>query len=631
MRQCTKSTKAFLWIGITFGIAFCNALSCSADASIEWEVLNRYRLFDYQNDNQLRSPGDSAAIFRRITGGPNESTWQTPEKWFEKIAAMESPVGHHHGPWSEASGKYRKDFVELPDKVALRAAVKLDGLDLRWNDQECVWLINGVTVDKQLCGKSFEREDFPSSGGTVSVKHANTEIASVFVKPKLIIILGLGDSYAAGEGAPDVPTVWHRHPYPSNWPPNGKEDVGDYVKTGARWWSNRCDRSFRSYQSLIALYRATTEKHSVVSFVHLACSGAEIVDGLLSPQRFPPGHQVEGCVPPRDRADEDSKEECDVQYSQLHAAVDLLCQTRSESLSKEKIEEIRQPLKGLKHGPTQWKWTTDLITCPQLRQVDQVLLSIGGNDIGFSGIIAWALLPAQTRLKVFPFNHLGQWVVNMAQKEGQAIPPYARADKKEAAMSAHERITELPKRYEALSSALRIILGGSSQKIVLNQYPNPLYEVKDRFCDDVAYSEENNAWEATRILLPKRFQIGKWQVNLTRGEAEDIVRYDIAGLNKTIAEAATKFEWKVAPLEDDMIGHGWCVGRDVKLIPFGEVDQWNSYALNERYIRTSNDSFLSQWPDKDRENGFNGTFHPNAQGYAAIAKGVLKASRKSLD
>jgi len=628
MELTVKRIRKTLILTLLLEILCNNVAISSASVQIEWEVLNRYRVFDYEDGSKRRSPKDSAAMLSPFLIQKNGLRPETTEEWLNRVSVLPSPLGSHSGPWIEETALYEKDFVEPPKHFFLRAKITDNDSSVRFSDQECSWRTAGIEV-KQSCDKPFEQEDFDSDGATLSVFGADTELASVFVKPRLIIILGLGDSYAAGEGTPDVPTIWRTQTPHKYWPPRNKESVSDYVHSGAKWWSNRCDRSFHSYQNLVALHRAASEQQSFIAFVHLACSGAEIIDGVLAPQRFPPGHKVGDCLPPKDRSDSDIREDCDVPYSQLHAAARLLCLDQVTSLPAPLISAIRAPLNSLRNGKGQWKWTTDLITCSQIRPVEQVLLSIGGNDIGFSGIIASVLMPTSTRIPK-PIGYLGQWVVDIARKEGKAVCPYARADKKCDVMEADLRIKELPMRYEALKRALEPILRVRSEQVILNQYPNPLYCTRTILCGDKQYSEKNGAWEATQVLLPKDAQIGKWQINLTQGEAEEVDGHNVKALNKTITAAGNRNHWKIAPLESVMIEHGWQTGKDVALMAYTDLAQWKPNASHTRFIRTSNDSFLTQWPSKERENGFNGTFHPNAQGYAAMAHGVLQLIQQTL-
>jgi hypothetical protein len=75
-----------------------------------------------------------------------------------------------------------------------------------------------------------------------------------------LLIVSLGDSFASGEGAPDVP--------------------GGPL---ARWQAKRCHRSSFAAPAVAAKAIENADPHSVVTFVHVACSGAAIASGILGP------------------------------------------------------------------------------------------------------------------------------------------------------------------------------------------------------------------------------------------------------------------------------------------------------------------------------------------------------------
>ncbi len=77
------------------------------------------------------------------------------------------------------------------------------------------------------------------------------------------LIVGIGDSNGSGEGTPDRPE--------------------DYRK--AVWVNKQCHRSGNSHQALTAKKIEQANKKTSVTFRHLACSGAQIEDGLLKPYR----------------------------------------------------------------------------------------------------------------------------------------------------------------------------------------------------------------------------------------------------------------------------------------------------------------------------------------------------------
>ena len=90
----------------------------------------------------------------------------------------------------------------------------------------------------------------------------------VVVRDRLIV--SIGDSVAAGEGVPETPSFFGQ----------------------AIWQSARCHRSSRAGVARAARQIEDDDGYSSVTFVHLACSGASVGEGLLEP--YP------GAVPPRD-------------------------------------------------------------------------------------------------------------------------------------------------------------------------------------------------------------------------------------------------------------------------------------------------------------------------------------------
>ena len=184
-----------------------------------------------------------------------------------------------------------------------------------------------------------------------------------------LLIAGLGDSIASGEGNPDRPVLLanegfcfrsylgaggqyfrpSRAGFTGSRACDGTVDVSgaltaNWQKRGAQWLYAPCHRSLYSYQVRTALALAVANPHIAVTFLPLACTGATIEDGLLNKQNArdcPPASsdvRCRGSVPP--------------QLAQLKA---LLANAARVAPS---------------------------------RKLDLMLLSIGANDIDFSGLVA---------------------------------------------------------------------------------------------------------------------------------------------------------------------------------------------------------------------------------------------------
>lgn len=134
---------------------------------------------------------------------------------------------------------------------------------------------------------------------------ALSDTQTVTVQDRLIV--SLGDSVASGEALPDVPSF-----------------------DRAIWQSARCHRSARAGPALAAAQIERDDPHSSVTFVHLACSGAQVRHGLLG------GYG--GVEPPP-----------------------------SEPALAPQVRELNH--------------------IADVRPVDAVLISIGANDLGFAPIV----------------------------------------------------------------------------------------------------------------------------------------------------------------------------------------------------------------------------------------------------
>jgi PKD repeat protein len=106
----------------------------------------------------------------------------------------------------------------------------------------------------------FPRQGFYVVSLTVSDAAGQVSIDTQRIWVKDYLIVALGDSYGAGEGAPDVNAQ------------NGKD---------ATWQDPICHRSAQAPAARAALWLENASAQSSVTFIHLACSGAKVDEGLL--------------------------------------------------------------------------------------------------------------------------------------------------------------------------------------------------------------------------------------------------------------------------------------------------------------------------------------------------------------
>jgi hypothetical protein len=607
-----------------------------AAPQIEWEVANRFRAFDYLGEDDTEDRKLGVERFESYRVRPEDVSMQG---WAARVLRQGSPYSNgNSGPWRERRGKanpgYDQNFVELPERMIVRVRLTDDG---RVVAGACVWSIDGAAQDPRPCSDA-STIDIKASGSQVAVVLDGGAPLAMDVRPKLRIVVGFGDSYAAGEGSPDRPTSWKKRTKPGkSWQLMSRSEINGFVDQPAGWMSPRCNRSFWSSQHMLALRMASDDPHSVVSFVHLACAGAEVVDGLLAPQRMAPGHP-RGCKHDPKATDVDVR--CDVPQSQVAAAVDLLCRrpTRKILSGAPELVDVLAPLQKLNYARDQVGWV-EASVCPpgEMRSIETVLLGVGGNDMGFYGVIAWGLAPIKSRHPLFhgvldALYGLGRNKVSAVCPRHESYGGAKEACRNPAKLTAQERMGELTARYDALRIAMGRFLGVSGSQVILGQYPNPMAS-STGLCANPPRSTDNNQWSA--IYLGRDLPLwlfGKpnpLQVNLTEYEANEVNRYVVPRLAEVMSDYAVSVGWKTAATSGSMSARGWCVGGSGPLMPPSQASRWNGLADTGRRIRTLNDAFLSQWPgQEDRDDGMSGGLHPNVQGYAAMADAMVESLLK---
>lgn len=176
---------------------------------------------------------------------------------------------------------------------------------------------------------------FPEDGRyrvtlTVEGARGSTDSHTETIEVKDYLIVAMGDSNAAGEGNPDsefdVDLTWNPLDLFVEFEP-------------PEWWDARCHRSLTSGPVIAASRIEAADPHSSVTFFSYACSGAGIRNGLTS--------SYGGIDNPNDLPD---------LPPQVDAVAAALC------------------------GRTVcWE--------PEDRQIDAVFMSVGINDLGFSGVV----------------------------------------------------------------------------------------------------------------------------------------------------------------------------------------------------------------------------------------------------
>ncbi len=168
------------------------------------------------------------------------------------------------------------------------------------------------------------------------------------------LIVGLGDSYAAGEGNPDIPAQFTQGRKERDFLPDLlKLDIPAAIKgtrrprrdegkeAEARWLDKRCHRSMYSYQFKTALQLALSNPRQAITYVSYSCSGA---------------------------------------------TTDEIFKTKAKAIEgggrvEVQLDSLREVLSNGNR---------------EMREIDYLLLSTGGNDIKFGPLVAYAMLSGKS-------------------------------------------------------------------------------------------------------------------------------------------------------------------------------------------------------------------------------------------
>jgi hypothetical protein len=486
-------------------------------------------------------------------------------------------------------------------------------------EYNCEWLVNDGVPVTAPCDDSVVLDIPWPRGGSVTVGVQGEAGLATDIAIKDLLIVGMGDSFASGEGNPDVPvafsgTARNRNIYPRRARNDGGGD--------AQWLDDICHRSLYGHQLRAALQIAIEHPQAAVTFLGYACSGASVDEGILGPQE--------------------------------HAAYVSDASTGSISAVKgsSKDTQLRYLLRDLcteKPAQQNGSWT-----CPggrYRRGVDFLLLSVGGNDIGFSSLVGWATLRDGASAKLAKFF-------------GATVPP---------SQFASNMQKKLPGNYARLAKAIEQAvplrngdLPFDPSRVVLSSYPDILADELGQACPAGEYGGPEDIYPANQSLD----YFSSWLVVTPKRLAA--AHDQLSRLQQRMGELAGDHGWTFAGRaygDKPFIGHGFCArsverigdpaeqlimpcvgkaarstatcsqswsGKQREWRPYDPERQNFPYALRQRWVRTFNDAYLAinqkvltregQIDEQASQAVFSettGAMHPTAEGHAAMADAIL--------
>lgn len=593
---------------------------------IDWEVKSRFRLFrreaDFQRHVIANHAGNQLAaehILERDTGGRGWAQSQVDHLCVNAAGSLLETCDRDGERENYLAPKTHLVVARLTGAVPPGAT--------------CNWSFDDGTVPpKQAnapCSQpvtqrlAYGKPTIAAVGITRPDNSVDSVSAEIEVRD--LLIAGMGDSVAAGEGNPDRPVALADEGFcfrrflgaargeyfrPSRLGYKGDKacddtttgsptSASDWNSHAARWMSAACHRSLYGYQLRTALALATENKQVAVTFLPLACTGATIEAGLFGSQGAsdcPLTGRCAGTVPP-----------------QIEQLQDLLNKARKDMPA---------------------------------RKLDLVLLTVGANDIKFSGLVADVIISAGVERTLF--NQGGQL----------ATVPQAQA--------ILDR--DFPNNFVKLRNALKPLVGGNLSRVVYVSYGHPAMDGgepctggRDGLDIHPAFTaDEKRLKNVTDFVLTKflprvkalaRCEAGARCTSPATDSMTFVDAHQAEFANHGICSRSNddpQFDIECFSSEGKNFESDPVAGATAPLVCSMRPSEFRPYAPRARWIRTANDSYFTAmtyprglsstmqpsnihdatWGAMSAVYG--GAFHPSAEGHAAMADAALPAAREAL-
>ena len=597
----------------------------TAEISISWEVKNRFRLFRYESDflrhvDAERGDGIVAAEQRlaRATDGQGWARTMLNGLCVDASGRLLETC--------ERDGEKEAYLAPTDHRVGVVVQHALPGASCAWTFENGEDPAQAVTVPceeevrlRVRYGRpTLATADIPLADGTI--RRATAEILV-----RDLLIAGLGDSIASGEGNPDraialtdegfcfrrfLGTARSDYYRPGRAGYRGNRsceasaasaatDQQDWAKHRARWMNAACHRSLYGYQVRTALALAVQEPHVAVTFLPLACTGARIGRGLLDAQ----------------------------------GASEIVCPQRGSC-----PRTVPAQLIALRDAlATARRQRPD-------RSLDLVLLTIGANDIHFSEVVANGILDRSAERVVF--------------ERGGLIASVEEADSALA--------SRLPADFARMRAALKTLVG-DLKRVVFVSYSNPALNPEGTACPsgrngfDIhpAFAVNGELVRRANEFVDRRFLPAIKALALCQGgaicnEAADRMTFVDAHQSAFAehgfcaqSESDPSFDQECFARDGQSFHNSPVEGAAQPLRCGRSVREFRAYAPRARWIRTANDSYFAAmtYPEglgpaqpadiHDATWGvasavYGGAVHPTAEGHAAMAQAALPQVRSVL-
>lgn len=402
--------------------------------------------------------------------------------------------------------------------------------------------------------------------------------------------------------------------YPSGSP----EFLAAFEKRKARWFSADCHRSQYGYPFRVGIQLALENRHRSVTLVSLACSGAQFSEGLFMEMAAREGKIAKV-------------------RAQLDQLSDLMC--RGGAASRTVNAAYQLPMYDLGSTKVENR-TVNMRWCPpaqRKRPIDLVLMSVGGNDVGFGALVLYAM--TESAADIAP-------IVGLVGHQMRFTPIISRA-----------YLAHLDKRMKAVKDALHDGFAVAPDRVVQNAYEPIHFDERGAVCgaEPTLGMDVNPKFKLSQVRIGEVGEFFKDLVKQLECTNSSRRRNDCpanlatgSGTGFTlVTEQQVKFARRgiCARNPRNVAADGTYMQMPRKTSedfqPYSPAD-WTPYASHWRLFRTPNDVFLTANTHKEGLSPFDilqpsyvglisGAVHPTAEAHAMVADTVMAHARKVLD
>ncbi|MES2750267.1 MAG: hypothetical protein V4661_02740 [Pseudomonadota bacterium] len=595
------------------------------EMQISWEVRNRFRLFREERDFTLQA---GALTGQTILASEQALATQSDGRGWARNTLSRlciDAAGRVTEPCTRDNVK--ESYLtpaDHPVTMRLTGAVPVGAT--------CAWTIGDGDPPRKStldCNEPINLRVPYGRPTPVTVEVSSGPDAPLTVTTDIavrdIFIAGLGDSVASGEGNPDRPVAladdgfcfrsylggaagMYFRPGRASFKGARACDTSDgtslqsWQRAGAQWFSPACHRSLYSYQTRTAIALAVQNPQIAVTYLPLACTGATIADGLLGPQRA---------------------RECAITKNGLN------CQGSVDA----QLTDLREALgAAARRQPG--------------RQLDLVLLSIGANDIDFSGLVADVIVESSTERALS--RRTG--VLNSVDQARTTLQ------------------RELPQGFSKLRQALKPLVGGDLSRVVFVSYANPSllngvpcpggragFDIHPSFnADPQRLATVTNFVQSEFLPQLKKLALcsgGVLCADRTRDRMTFVDQHQAAFADHGFcarAETDPPFDRQCFSATGDSFDSDIVTAANNPLLCGQGASDFRAYSPRARWVRDANDSYFTamtypQAAKAPNQPGdihdatwgvlsavYGGAIHPTAEGHAAMADAALSAATSVL-